>query len=157
MADEIVEILLVEDDVNDAELALRALRKHRLINHIHVARDGEEALDFVFCRGGHSTRSFNHFPRLILLDLKLPKIDGMEVLRQIKADSRTRAIPVTILTASKEETDMARGYDLGVNSYIQKPVDFDQFCTTIAQLGMYWLLINQLPSSVMNASAPDKQ
>jgi two-component system, response regulator len=148
MAEEVVEILLVEDNPNDVELALRALRKHHLANRIHVARDGEEALDFVFCRGAYSTRNFHRFPKLILLDLKLPKLDGLEVLRQLKADPRTRAIPVTILTASREETDVIRGYTLGVNSYIQKPVDFDQFCRTVTQLGMYWLLLNQLPADL---------
>jgi CheY-like chemotaxis protein len=148
MADEVAEILLVEDNVNDVDLALRALRKNHLINRIHVARDGEEALDFVFCRGRYRSRDFSQFPKLILLDLKLPKVDGMEVLRQIKEDPRTRTIPVTILTGSKEETDMARGYSLGVNSYIQKPVDFDQFCKTVSQLGMYWLLLNQLPTTL---------
>lgn len=157
MADEVVEILLVEDNVNDAELALRALRKNRLANRIHVAGDGEEALDFIFCRGAYISRDFDRFPKLILLDLKLPKVDGMEVLRQLKADPRTRIIPVTILTSSKEETDMTRGYNLGVNSYIQKPVDFDQFCGTVTQLGMYWLLVNQLPSHLADASpAPRK-
>jgi two-component system response regulator len=154
MADEIVEILLVEDNANDVELALRALRKNRLGNRIHVARDGEEALDFIFCRGAHRSRDITQFPKLILLDLKLPKVDGMEVLRQVKADTRTRIIPVTILTASKEEEDVARGYRLGVNSYIQKPVDFDQFCGTVTQLGMYWLLVNQLPSH-LNSEARD--
>jgi CheY-like chemotaxis protein len=142
MVDEIVEILLVEDNANDADLALRALRKNRLGNHIYLVRDGEEALDFIFCRGVYSARTSNHFPRLILLDLKLPKVDGMEVLRQLKADSRSRPIPVTILTSSKEERDMARGYQLGVNSYIQKPVDFERLCETVTQLGMYWLLVN---------------
>jgi len=146
MVDEIVEILLVEDNANDAELALRALRKKRLANHIQLVRDGEEALDFIFCRGTYNARSFNHFPKLILLDLKLPKVDGMEVLRQLKADSRTRPIPVAILTSSKEDNDMTRGYALGVNSYIQKPVDFEQLCETVSQLGMYWLLVNQLPN-----------
>ena len=149
MAEEVVEILLVEDNPNDVELALRALRKHHLANRIHVARDGEEALDFMFCRGSYSGRSFHQFPKLILLDLKIPKVDGMEVLRQLKGDVRTRAIPVTILTASREETDMIRGYTLGVNSYIQKPVDFDQFCGAVTQLGMYWLLLNQLPADLM--------
>lgn len=144
MADEI-EILLVEDNINDVELAIRALRQNHLANRIQVARDGEEALDFIFCRGAYGSRDFSQFPKLILLDLKLPKVDGMEVLRQVKADPRTRTIPVTILTGSKEEADIARGYNLGVNSYIQKPVDFDQFCKTVTQLGMYWLLVNQLP------------
>jgi len=153
MVDEIVEILLVEDNDNDAELALRALRKKRLANRIQLVRDGEEALDFIFCRGSYSARSFNHFPKLILLDLKLPKVDGMEVLRQLKGDSRTRPIPVAILTSSKEDNDMTRGYELGVNSYIQKPVDFEQLCETVSHLGMYWLLVNQLPNQIPREAA----
>jgi two-component system, response regulator len=153
MPDGIVEILLVEDNANDAELALRALRKKQLANHIHLVRDGEEALDFIFCRGAYNTRSFNHFPKLILLDLKLPKVDGMEVLRQLKGDARTRPIPVVILTSSMETGDLARGYNLGVNSYIQKPVDFEQLCETVMQLGMYWLLVNQLPADLVASKA----
>jgi len=148
MNGQLVEILLVEDNANDAELALRALRKKKLGNKIQVARDGEEALDFIFCRGDHSGRPFGHFPKLILLDLKLPKVDGTEVLRQLKADARTRPIPVTVLTSSKEESDMIRTYDLGANSYIQKPVDFERLCNTVEQLGMYWLLVNQLPAHI---------
>ncbi len=145
MADEIVEILLVEDNVDDVELTLRALRQNHLANRIQVVRDGEEALDFLFCRGVFAKRNEKLQPRLVLLDLKLPKVDGMEVLRQVKGDPRTKLIPVTILTASKEEIDLALGYSLGVNSYIQKPVDFDQFCEAVKQLGMYWLLVNQPP------------
>jgi two-component system, response regulator len=142
-----IEILLVEDNPMDLELTLHALRKENLSNCIQVARDGEEALEFLFCRGGHSQRSFDHPPRLIVLDLKLPKVDGLEVLRQIKKDSRTRAIPVAILTSSKEERDLVEGYNLGANSYIQKPVDFDQFRDTVKQLGLYWLVVNQPPPS----------
>ncbi|HEY7615633.1 MAG TPA: response regulator [Terriglobales bacterium] len=127
------------------ELTLHALRAEKLANCIHVARDGEEALEFLFCRGEFAQRSFDHPPRLVLLDLKLPKVDGMEVLRRLKADSRTKAIPVVILTSSKEERDLANGYSLGANSYIQKPVDFDQFRNTVKQLGLYWLLVNQRP------------
>jgi len=145
MATDEIEILLVEDNESDAELALHALRKNNLANRIHVARDGEEALDFVFCRGQYSNRSFNHVPKLVLLDLKLPKVDGLEVLRQLKGDPRTRPIPVVIMTASKEEKDMVNGYQLGVNSYIQKPVDFDQFRETVRQLGFYWLVVNEPP------------
>jgi two-component system response regulator len=145
MPDEIVEILLVENNADDVELTLRALRQNRLANRIQVARDGEEALDFLFCRGAFAQRNGKLQPRLILLDLKLPKVDGMEVLRQVKGDPHTKVIPVTILTASKEETDLALGYSLGVNSYIQKPVDFGQFCEMVKQLGMYWLLVNQPP------------
>lgn len=140
-----VEILLVEDNPDDVELTLHALRKENLANNIHVARDGEEALEFLFCSGIHAERSFEHPPRLILLDLKLPKVDGMEVLRRLKADARTKTIPVVILTSSKEERDLAKGYGLGANSYIQKPVDFDQFRETVKNVGLYWLVINQPP------------
>ena len=145
MTDRQIEILLVEDNNDDVELTLHALRKENLANHIHVARDGEEALDFLFCNGPHADRSFERPPRLILLDLKLPKVDGMEVLRRLKADSRTQCIPVVILTSSKEERDLVKGYGLGANSYIQKPVDFDQFREIVKNVGLYWLLINQAP------------
>jgi two-component system response regulator len=142
-----VDILLVEDNPKDMELTLHALRKENLSNNIEVVRDGEEALEFLFCRGAYSMRSFVHPPKLVILDLKLPKIDGLEVLRQIKNDIRTRAIPVTILTSSKEDRDLVEGYNLGVNSYIQKPVDFNQFRDTVKQLGLYWLIVNQPPPS----------
>jgi two-component system response regulator len=140
-----VEILLVEDNPDDVELTLHALRKENLANNIHVARDGEEALEFLFCNGVHADRTFEIPPKLILLDLKLPKVDGMEVLRRLKADARTRTIPVVILTSSKEERDLFNGYHLGANSYIQKPVDFDQFRSTVKNVGLYWLVINQPP------------
>jgi two-component system response regulator len=148
-----IEILLVEDNQDDMELALHALRKENLANNIQVARDGEEALEFMFCNGAHADRSFDNPPRLILLDLKLPKIDGLEVLKKLKEDPRTRAIPVVILTSSKEERDLVQGYGLGANSYIQKPVDFEQFRETVKNVGLYWLVINQpVPSNVAQAA-----
>ena len=137
--------MLVEDNSDDVELTLHALRKENLANSIHVVRDGEEALEFLFCNGIHAGRSFEQPPRLILLDLKLPKVDGMEVLKRLKTDPRTKAIPVVILTSSREERDLINGYGLGANSYIQKPVDFEQFRNTIKNIGLYWLVINQLP------------
>ncbi len=140
-----VEILLVEDNPNDVELTLHALRKEDLSNSIHVVRDGEEALDFLFCRGPYDHRTHDHPPKLVILDLKLPKITGLEVLRTIKNDIQTRAIPVTILTSSREDRDLVESYKLGVNSYIQKPVDFNQFRDTVKQLGLYWLVVNQSP------------
>jgi two-component system, response regulator len=140
-----VEILLVEDNPDDVELTLHALRKENLANNIHVARDGEEALEFLFCSGAFAGRSFERPPKLVLLDLKLPKVDGMEVLKRLKGDPRTKAIPVVILTSSKEERDLVNGYGLGANSYIQKPVDFEQFRETVKNVGLYWLVINQPP------------
>jgi two-component system response regulator len=139
------EILLVEDSRDDADLALHALRRENLANNISIVPDGEEALDFLFCRGSYADRSFEHPPRLILLDLKLPKVDGMEVLRQIKGDERTRTIPVVMLTSSREERDLVDSYNLGANSYIQKPVDFEQFREVVKAVGLYWLVINQRP------------
>jgi two-component system response regulator len=139
------DILLVEDSEADAELTLRALRSGNLANRIHVVRDGEEALDFMFSRGSYTSRNGAEYPRLILLDLKLPKIDGLAVLRELKKDDRTRLVPIVILTSSREERDIVNGYQLGVNSYIQKPVDFDKFRETVRQLGWYWMLINQPP------------
>lgn len=145
MDTEEVEILLVEDNPADVELTLHALRHHKIANQILVVRDGEEALDFLFCRGPWQARRSGRPPKLVLLDLKLPRVDGLEVLRQVKADPRTRAIPVVIMTSSREERDLMNGYELGVNSYIQKPVDFDQFSETIRQLGMYWMVVNETP------------
>jgi CheY-like chemotaxis protein len=145
-----LDILLVEDNQDDMDLALHALKQGKLANNIVVARDGEEALDFLFCRGAFAQRSFEHPPKLVLLDLKLPKVDGMEVLKQVKSDPRTRTIPIVIMTSSKEERDLVAGYNLGVNSYIQKPVDFDQFRETVKSIGLYWLVINQpVPVRVM--------
>ncbi len=139
------EILLVEDNPDDLELTLHALRSERLKNYVHVVRDGEEALDFLFCRRPYANRSFERPVHLVLLDLKLPKVDGMEVLRVLKSDPRTRRIPVIILTSSREEMDLINGYELGANSYVQKPVDFDQFRAAVRQLGLYWLVVNVPP------------
>ena len=140
-----VEILLVEDNPDDAALALRALRTANLANHIQVVRDGAEALDFIFCEGVHSQRNAEDGPKVILLDLKLPKVDGLDVLRRLKSDPRTKFIPTVILTSSKEQNDVVESYSLGVNSYIVKPVNFETFVTAVQQLGMYWLLLNQPP------------
>ena len=145
MTTEPIEILLVEDNPNDMELAIHALRKHNLSNHIEIARDGAEALEFIFGTGAFEGRNVEDGPRVILLDLKLPKVDGLEVLRRVKADSRTRRIPVVVLTSSREERDIVESYDLGVNSYITKPVDFEQFSEAVRTLGLYWLLLNQPP------------
>jgi two-component system response regulator len=148
-----LEILLVEDNQNDMDLALHALQRGKVANRIFVVRDGEEALDFLFCRGQYAERSFDCPPKLVLLDLKLPKVDGMEVLKEIKSNIRTKTIPVVILTSSKEERDLVKSYNLGVNSYIQKPVDFDQFRETVKAAGLYWLLINQPPTLENGKSA----
>jgi two-component system, response regulator len=139
------EILLVEDNPTDLELALRVFKKHELAHRIEVARDGAEALDFLFGTGAYADRGRIRYPKVILLDLKLPKIGGLEVLRRIKGDPRTRTIPVVVLTSSREDKDMVESYQLGVNSYIVKPVDFDQFSNCLRDIGMYWLLSNAPP------------
>jgi two-component system response regulator len=136
-------ILLIEDNADDEELTIRALKKNNVPNHLVVARNGVEALDFLFGTGAYAGRNVALLPGLVLLDLKLPKIDGLEVLRRIRADERTRRIPVTVLTSSKEEQDLVRSYDLGANSYIRKPVDFNQFTEAVRQLGLYWLMLNE--------------
>jgi two-component system response regulator len=138
-------ILLVEDNPSDIGLTRRALQKSGITNPLVVAEDGQDALDFLFCGAAHSARDMADLPLLVLLDLKLPRVDGLEVLSRIRADPRTRRLPVVILTSSTEEQDIAAGYDLGTNSYIRKPVDFKQFAEVIKQLGMYWLVINQPP------------
>lgn len=140
-----IEILLVEDNPDDVELAVHALRREKLANDITVARDGEEALDFIFCRGSYAGRSFESQPRVVLLDLKLPKVPGLDVLRAIKSDPRTKAIPVVIMTSSREERDLIESYKLGVNAYVQKPIDFDQFRNLVKELGLFWLVINEAP------------
>ncbi|MFY9789816.1 MAG: response regulator [Candidatus Sulfotelmatobacter sp.] len=138
-----VDILLVDDSQDDVDLTLHALRSENLANRVFVVRDGEEALDFLFCTGTHTERSFDHPPKIVLLDLKLPKIDGMQVLKQIKQDERTKAIPVILMTSSREERDRVIGYKLGANSYLQKPVDFPEFRKMVKLLGLYWLVVNQ--------------
>lgn len=145
MIDNVTDILLVEDNPHDVELALRALDQNRLANRVHIVRDGAEALDFIFCTGAYADREGRDRPYVILLDLKLPLVDGLEVLRRVKGDPRTRTIPVVVLTSSREERDVVRSYELGVNSYIAKPVDFEQFAEAVRQLGLYWLLLNQPP------------
>jgi two-component system, response regulator len=140
-----IEILLVEDNPNDAELAMRAFTKNKLANNIVRVCDGEEALDYIFARKSYKYRDRLNIPKLILLDLKLPKVDGLEVLKIIKADAVTKLIPVVVLTSSHEENDMVESYRLGVNSYIVKPVDFDKFIGSVRDIGLYWLLMNQLP------------
>lgn|ERR1700687_3660368 len=142
---EVVEILLVEDNPNDVELTLHALKANNVANDIKVLRDGAEALDFIMCRGPFADRDINRGPKLILLDLKLPKVDGIEVLRQAKSDPRTKMIPIVVLTSSKQERDIVESYELGVNSYMLKPVDFAQFTESVRSLGLYWLVYNQAP------------
>ncbi|HEX9455573.1 MAG TPA: response regulator [Candidatus Binatia bacterium] len=146
MAEPDVEILLVEDNPNDVELTLHALKRHNLANRVEVLRDGAEALEYIFCTGAYAARAIEAPPKIVLLDLKLPKVDGLEVLRQIKADPRTRKIPVVVLTTSQEQRDIIESYDLGVNSYIVKPVNFDQFVEATRILGLYWLVLNEPPT-----------
>ena len=146
MSDTAIEILLAEDNPNDVELTLHALRKHHLANRIQVVRDGAEALEFLFATGAYAGRNIKDIPKVVLLDLKLPKVDGLEVLRRVKGDPRTRMIPIVILTSSREERDLVEGYNLGANSYIVKPVDFEQFTEAVRQLGLYWMLLNQPPA-----------
>lgn len=146
MNEQDVEILLVEDNPNDAELTMRALKKQNLANSLHWVKDGAEALDFIFTKGIYSNRDSENKPKVILLDLKLPKVDGLEVLKKLKEDERTRVIPVVVLTSSREEEDMVKSYSYGVNSYIVKPVDFEKFMTSVSELGLYWLLLNKRPS-----------
>jgi two-component system, response regulator len=137
-------ILLVEDNADDEELTLRALKKNNIHNQVVVARDGEEALDYLFGTGAYAGRDLTIMPQLVLLDLKLPKIDGLQVLQRLRADRRTRLLPVVILTSSKEQQDLIEGYSLGANSYVRKPVDFTQFIEAVRQLGLYWLILNEL-------------
>ena len=140
-----IEILLVEDDPADAEMTLRALRRNNLANRVHWVKDGAEALDYMFRSGGYAGRGPNPTPKLILLDIKMPKVDGIEVLRRLKADEATRSVPVVVMTSSNEQQDVIDSYRLGVNSYIVKPVHFDAFLETVAKIGLYWVLTNRAP------------
>jgi len=140
-----IEILLAEDSERDAEMTLRGLRKHNLANRVHRVKDGAEALEFLFCTGAHEGRLPDTLPKLILLDLKMPKVDGIEVLRRIKSDERTRAIPVVMMTSSNEESDVVESYRLGVNSYVVKPIEFAEFAEVVAKIGFYWVLSNRVP------------
>jgi CheY-like chemotaxis protein len=140
-------ILLVEDNQDDEALTLRALKKNNIGNEVVVARDGAEALDFLFGAGVYAERDLDYMPHLVLLDLKLPKVDGLEVLRRMRADKRTRLLPVVILTSSREQQDLVDGYGYGANSYIRKPVDFAQFIEAVRQLGLYWLVLNEIPQA----------
>jgi CheY-like chemotaxis protein len=140
-----VEILLVEDNPTDAELCIRSLRKHHLTNDLFWVKDGAEALDFLFARGGYAGRANRDLPKVVMLDLRLPKVDGLEVLRQIKAEPRLKEVPVVVLTSSREDRDVAESYKLGANSFVSKPVEFDAFAETVAKLGLYWVLVNKPP------------
>ena len=143
-----VDILLVEDNPTDAELAILALKERNLANKLVWVKDGAEALDFIFATGAYASRNIENYPRVILLDLRLPKVDGLEVLRRLKADERTKRIPVAVVTSSKEDRDVVASYDLGVNSFISKPVEFDEFAKVVSELGYYWLFINRPPIPV---------
>lgn len=145
--DSIVDILLVEDNPADAELAIHALKRHKLANHLEWVKDGEAALDFLFSRGIYANRT-PVLPKVVLLDLRLPKVDGIEVLTQIRAHPDTKKLPVVVLTSSKEERDVIDTYQLGVNSFVAKPVAFDEFARTVADLGMYWVLVNRVPPEI---------
>jgi two-component system response regulator len=147
------EILLIEDNPEDVEITLRAFQKQHIANKIHVVRDGEEALECLFSTGRYAERSPCQNTRLILLDLKLPKVDGLEILQKCKADPRTKHIPIVVLTSSREEQDLAKSYNYGVNSYVVKPVDFPQFSDAVRQLGLYWMLLNQVPADLAADSA----
>jgi two-component system response regulator len=138
-------ILLVEDNQSDEELTIRAMKKQNIMNEVVVVHDGAEALDYLFGTGAHSGRGTTNLPAVVLLDLKLPKIDGLEVLRRVRADDRTKLLPVVILTSSKEQRDLLDGYSLGANSYVRKPVEFTEFADAVRQLGLYWLILNELP------------
>ena len=140
-----VEVLLVEDNMHDAEMTIRSLKKVNLANNLVHVKDGEEALDFIFARGKFAGRDIDNGPKVVLLDIKMPKVDGIEVLRRLKANDATKTIPVVIMTSSKEEQDIISSYKLGVNSYVVKPVDFEGFAKAVSQLGLYWLLTNQPP------------
>jgi two-component system response regulator len=153
-ADLAVDILLVEDNPNDVRLTLHALKRNRLTNRIVVVRDGVEALEFLFATGAFAQRTEADRPRVVMLDLKLPRVDGIEVLRAIRTNPATRTLPVVMLTSSREERDITQTYDLGVNSYIVKPVDFEQFSEAVRQLGLYWVLLNQQPAATEHNSAP---
>ena len=149
---ELVEILLVEDNPNDRELMLRALKKNNLANHVVVTKDGEEALDFLFARGPFTSRNAAEAPKVVLLDLKLPKVDGLEVLRQIRSNEPTKLIPVVVLTSSREERDLVESYKLGVNSYVVKPVEFESFVQAVSELGLYWGVLNKTPHAIQGGS-----
>ena len=148
MQSQTVEIILVEDNEHDADLTIRALRKENLGNHLIHLEDGEQALDFLFARGAYSGRQGLALPKVILLDIKMPKVDGIEVLRQVRANEETKRIPVVIMTSSAQEKDLVASYELGVNSYVVKPVQFEDFQKAVSQLGLYWLLANKVPDSM---------